>query len=246
MALQNDGKQYSDTIEVRAFDCDMDKALAISTVLKYMEEIADKHCSEQGFSYDRLLNDGVVFLLTSVQIKIHRAPKLRENLELTTWQRCVKGVQFIRDTQFVDREKKCVIEATGGWVLADPVAHKIKRPSDYFDVVQSQPERELFGNGRVKISTDAPKEKVGVRRVVFSDVDYNNHLNNTRYADIVCDFIPKLGVEKQIVEMDLVFAGEAYLGEDIEIFLSNPEEKIYMIFGTHSRGRCFEARVKVN
>lgn len=247
MGIENQGRQYSDFIEIRAFDCDMTKRIAVSPILKYMEEIADKHCSELGYSYDVLLNDGVVFLLTSVQIKIHRAPMLREKVKITTWQRCIKGVQFIRDTEFLDEQGNTLIEATCGWILADPVNHKIKRPTDYKmgQVVNSQPERELFGSGRVKISVSEEKEKVANRTVVFSDVDYNNHLNNTRYADIISDFIPNLGKDVEISEIDLVFAGEAYLGEDIEIFRAKIEDNIYVINGTHSRGRCFESRVKV-
>ncbi len=247
MALENEGRQYSDIIEVRAFDCDMTKGIAVSPVLKYMEEIADKHCSEMGYSYDVLLNDGVVFLLTSVQIKIHRAPKLREKVKVTTWQRCIKGVQFIRDTEFLDEQRNLLIEATCGWILADPVNHKIKRPTDYKmgEVVLSQPEKELFGSGRVKISVPEEKEKVATRRVVFSDIDYNQHLNNTRYADIISDFIPDLGKNVEICELDLVFAGEAYLDEDIDIFRTKIEDDIYIINGTHSRGRCFESRIKV-
>lgn len=247
MALENQGKQFSDIVEVRAFDCDMTKGLTPSAMLKIMEEIADKHCSSMGYSYDVLLNDGVVFLLTSAQIKVHRAPKLREELKVTTWQRCIKGVQYIRDTEFLDLQGNCVIESTCAWILADPVNHKIKRPTDYKggEVVPSQPERELFGGGRVKISLPEEKEKVANRTVVFSDVDYNHHLNNTRYADIITDFVPNLGKDVEICELDLVFAGEAYLGEDIEIFRTKIEENTYVINGTHSRGRCFESRIKV-
>lgn len=247
MALEMGGKQYSENIEVRAFDCDMTKRIALSPVLKYMEEIADKHCTENGFSYDVLLNDGVVFLLTSVQLKFHRIPKLREKMTVTTWQRCIKGVQFIRDTEFLDEEGNLLIEATCGWILADPVNHKIKRPTDYRmgEVVLSQPEKELFGSGRVKISIPENAQKVATRRVVFTDIDYNNHLNNTRYADIISDFVPDLGEKVEICELDLVFAGEAYLNEDIEIFRTKTEDDTYIINGTHSRGRCFESRVKV-
>ena len=247
MGIENQGRQYSEIIEVRAFDCDMTKRIALSPVLKYMEEIADKHCSENGYSYDVLLNDGVVFLLTSLQMKIHRAPKLREKVKITTWQRCIKGVQFVRDTEFLDEDGNILIEATCGWILADYINHKIKRPTDYKmgEVVNSQPERELFGSGRVKIAVPDEKEKVADRMVVFSDVDYNQHLNNTRYADIICDFIPNLGKEVEICELDLVFSGEAYLNENIEIFRTETEENTYVINGTHSRGRCFEAKVKV-
>ncbi len=247
MALEMGGKQYSENIEVRAFDCDMTKRIALSPVLKYMEEIADKHCSDVGFSYDVLLNDGVVFLLTSVQLKFHRIPNLREKLKVTTWQRCIKGVQFIRDTEFLDSNGNCVIESTCGWILADPENHKIKRPTDYRmgEVVLSQPEKELFGSGRVKISIPENSEKVATRRVVFTDIDYNQHLNNTRYADIISDFIPDLGKDVEICELDLVFAGEAYLGEDIDIFRTKCDDNTYIINGTHTRGRCFEARVKV-
>ena len=139
------------------------------------------------------------------------------------------------------------LNTTCGWILADPINHKIKRPTDYKmgQVVENQSEKELFGSGRVKISIPEDSQKVATRTVVFSDIDYNNHLNNTRYADIVSDYIPDLGKDVEICELDLVFAGEAYLDEDIEIFRAKIEDDTYVINGTHSRGRCFESRVKV-
>jgi len=182
-----------------------------------------------------------------VQLKFHRIPKLREKMTVTTWQRCIKGVQFIRDTEFLDEEGNLLIEATCGWILADPINHKIKRPTDYKmgQLVENQSDKALFGSGRVKISIPENSEKIATRRVVFTDIDYNNHLNNTRYADIISDFVPDLGEKVEICELDLVFAGEAYLNEDIEIFRTKTEDDTYIINGTHSRGRCFESRVKV-
>lgn len=246
LGLSPDGKQYSEKIEVKAFDCDMTRRMSVSSMLRYMEEVADHHLTEFGLPYSILAQDGVVFLLATVQIKVHRLPTLRENLTVTTWQRCVKGVKFFRDTEFCDSDGNIVIESTSVWVLCDPAEHKIKRPRDYekCSLIKNN-ERELFGDGKVSAKLTENAQKIDTRRVVYSDIDYNHHLNNTKYADIICDYVEGLGKTCEITEFSILFSSEAFLGDELDIMCEKKDCRSYAFVGNHPRSKCFEATVCV-
>ena len=70
-------------------------------------------------------------------------------------------------------------------------------------------------------------ETVGQKTVRLSDVDYNGHMNNTNYVDMLCDYIPELTAgTHRVTVMRIHFSKEAPIGETIEIKrLRTPDDK---------------------
>ena len=56
------------------------------------------------------------------------------------------------------------------------------------------------------------------RTIRFSDIDYNGHMNNTVYADIMFDFLPSEFREKAPKEVAINFKNELLEGETMDVF----------------------------
>ena len=87
-------------------------------------------------------------------------------------------------------------------------------------------------------------ESAGVWKVRISDTDWNHHLNNAAYLDILWDFLPE-GVEIENLGLITVcFLSQALPGDEISVFRSIENGELYMR-GVHGRGPCFEIKVKL-
>ena len=60
-------------------------------------------------------------------------------------------------------------------------------------------------------------ELAGTRRVTYSDVDYNGHMNNTKYPDMLCDFLPD-ATRRRVSGLSLSYLHEAPYGFDLSVY----------------------------
>jgi acyl-ACP thioesterase len=82
-----------------------------------------------------------------------------------------------------------VAQACSHWVLLDLKTHLPCRADAYR--YNYEPEEPLDLVPPRRFVTPDEMVCVGERKIVYSDLDYNGHMNNTRYPDMVCDFLPK-------------------------------------------------------
>jgi hypothetical protein len=62
-------------------------------------------------------------------------------------------------------------------------------------------------------------KKAGERRAVYSDVDYNGHVNNTRYIQWIQDIMdPAILEQCERARLDINYLGEVKSGETVELW----------------------------
>ena len=99
-------------------------------------------------------------------------------------------------------------------------------------------EHKLLVGEKFKIpkeTADSMRE-VGIKTVSYSDLDYNGHMNNTYYLDVLCDFIPELAAGTHRVSFVRIhYSKEAPLGDRLRVMstegvaLSDEERKEYPV-----------------
>lgn len=234
-------KSYTWPIRVTSFDADSRRRLKLSAILRYQQEAGELQLRSGGLPYERLYDDGIIFVTSRSRVRIKRWPLMAEELNLTTWHRENRGVQFYRSYQFADGSGQNVIEATTCFVIIDPVTHRLQRPK-VFDRygITIQPTRvpDVKDPEKIIVPTDLPH--VDSRVIRYSDVDYNGHLNNTIYADLLGDYLPG-GMEHQTIsEFSINFTGEALEGEALDIHAGMAGDRA-VVTGVGHKGPCFEA-----
>ena len=141
----------------------------------------------------------MVFLLSREHIVVHKPLKAGEKITVTTWPVKAKGAQFRRTVIITDETGERMASIYTGWTLADPVQHKILRPSAFpYALNISEPAEE----GEEKIAglrpNRAEETESGVPLMVrYSNTDCNGHLNNAVYGDLALDCLPLEVLETQ-------------------------------------------------
>jgi medium-chain acyl-[acyl-carrier-protein] hydrolase len=236
-------KEYADKRRVASYEVGAQCLLKLSVLMRMCQEISSRNMELLGLSYERMRADGIVFLLITNRIKIKRMPLHGEEIVIKTHPRGVLGAQFYRDFEFYLGPEK-IIEVMQTSVIADSNTHRILRPKQFFEYGIFSDEKVAQEDRIPKLSITESLPFLGERPVRFSDLDYNCHLNNTVYGDIITDYLPGGARGRQYEEVQINYITESALGDVLKIYGEERDGQILMQ-GVNERGCGFTALAKL-
>lgn len=240
--------KYSRKFTTKWHDTDANRIVTTSKILMYMQETGNLQCKDFGNPLDEMRDEkGQGFILGSISLKVFKPIYAYEDIEVFTWCKETRGFSFLRYFEIV-RDGEVVASASSTWALVDINNKTLVRGDESMDKFYpiDTPMDESILPKKVRIKRDAPLTQIGERRIMFSDIDYNMHMNNTKYPDMVFDFLPQRE-EKYISEISLSYVKEAHYGDTISVNLVSVDENgYYEVVTKNSAGeRCLECKVKL-
>lgn len=247
-------ENYILPVRLTSFDIGATRKMKYSMILRLLQESAGRQLEKTGLGYSVLRETyGMVFLLVSAAVQIHRLPACGETVEAETWLSGIQGAKFLRSLRLRVDGEICA-EVGSHWVLVDPDSHHVLRPAR-FQALKERPPKPggpspilvekqrpglLFGEHAIK---DGVLHE-GKRRVRYSDLDSNRHVNNAVYLDMLCDFFPGgfAGHAFSSIKIDLL--REAKENEWIAIRACRKNEQVYYE-GQIDGHPCFVATVQL-
>lgn len=228
--------------EVTFGQCDRNEKIRMSGLLDKVACFGGYDYDARGMTREVLLGMGYAFLLSRVAIHLHRQPRYSDVLRVQTWENGAKGAHMQRVFEMTDQRGQLCVSCKSDWVLVDPVNHKITRPRTFVhdDFIACPMEIDCPDPKKILLPREG-LEELGVRRVVWSDLDGNGHLYSGRYGDIVWDHLPEDLRDLEVREFYINYSKEATLGQELRM-LGAREEGAYRIEGVGPGGTCFTAR----
>lgn len=233
---------YEWKTRVATTDVGPDRLLTPTAQLQYQQEAGERHFGEGNLGFETIAQLGMAFLLLQNHAVIYRRPQANEEIVVKTWSHSVKGVKFFRAYRFEDKDGKTLIDSTASFVLVDVHAHTMLRPSQFpapithhGDLPHSCPLPE-----RLKMPESG--EDCGTHTVMLSQLDFNGHLNNTRYADIVFDHLP-IDTAQTMRGFSVAFVHEAKLGDTMTLTRATDENGDILMTAQNGGDTCFTAKV---
>lgn len=239
---------FSIKIRVTAHDIDTNCLATPTSVAKYMMEAVDSNMLACSPSYQELMNKGLSFVVSRNSIQVFRPLKEYEEYTVETWATPSKSVSFPRSYRIKSGEET-VAAGLAIWALIDQNEGRLVKGTD-FSVegygIGEQIELEL--PPRFRLPSDRDFEKVGEKQVLYSDCDRNFHMNNTKYYDMLCDYIPDRASVYMSSAM-INFMSEAPLGCKLDVFISKGEtegdETVYYFYTEAEGKNNIQARIGV-
>lgn len=195
--------------------------IKISQLMKLHEKIGELHLNVFGTESEKLRKTcGAAFIFTKCNILVHRPPLENEEIILKTWCSELKGVRFTRNYQTFDKIGNALTEAKCEVTTIDVESRKIIRPSAIpgFDCFLYNNEQENSCEKPQKIELPDDLQFVGVKKIETSDFDDNGHVNNTVYADIMCEFLHEGFNLSEIKGFNINFISEVLDCEKMSIY----------------------------
>lgn len=203
---------YTEKYQVRWHDTDAGREMRPSEVLAYMQECANHQFRTHAKTLDRMRDeDGVGFILSRIAIDFLSPIHAYEEIEVRTATCAGHGLSFPRRFEML-RDGRVVARAMSQWAMLRVCDRTLLRVEEAPLLFGDEPEIETAMPLRFRTPRELIFEKVGERRISHADLDYNMHMNNTKYPDTVRDFLPDpLGV--RVTGMSLSYHREAAFGD---------------------------------
>lgn len=222
-------------------DCDKHKRARVGALLSKAAAFAGYDYDARGLTHEKLYEMREAFLLSRVAMKIHRCPRVRDVLDITTRENGSHGAHMRRVFEFADQQGEVCVSVKSDWILVDPVSRKILRPSAFSAKPLGVYEKEVDCPEPRKIFLPREGlEELGKRKVMWSDLDGNGHLYSGNYGDIVWDFLPADLQEKTPKEFYMNYSKEATLGEELRLW-GYRDGAEYRMEGIGPQDVCFTA-----
>ena len=235
-------KEFEQTIVVKQNECDLNNRMRIAALLRAVQQISTDHCTALGVTDEMYRATHSGFLLAKMSVEVYDDIRVGEQLRLLTHPSMAKKAVYPRYTEIFHEDGRLAASVDARWILVDTENRKILRkcpeglPLDFGN--------ETVDSHDIAIPKIKDAQPVGELTVTYSRTDINRHLNNTEYADIICDHLPlELVSEKAIRKMVLSYHQEIRLGESAAICCKEEEEGWY-VCGQLLEKTAFEAWVQ--
>ena len=233
-------KYLEKTMTLRVSECGIDGRWRPGAILTEMQEAAGDHSAAMGCGRETLIRSGLVWVVTRIELHMARYPSYGESLTLRTFHRPHRHRFFPRFFEIRDGEGGMICQASSLWLLMDlQTRQSVSADRLPTALTENGDMPELMPLPGVIEIPDAP-EQVIPYRAVYTDLDANGHVNNTKYADWLCNALGRETMTAHPPETMIIhFNNEVRPEQQVEMRLRQDGTQYYLL-GLHERGNAFE------
>ena len=236
--------KYTQEYRIYENDVDFRKMATLGSLLRYCQQIGAEDAEHYGITPELYASTHTSYVLAKLALHITRTPRVEETITVQTEPEALRRAVNRRFTTFCDaqgREEVCV---DSHWVLIDTDKRMIlrKHPEQFADLWAEDVPLEL----PMRLPRVAPEdcETLGTQTAAYSRCDMNGHLNNTRYADIVCDAVPwQVWDSAQISDFIISYHREVPRGDSFTLRRARLAEDTFYFEGEREGKSAFEAQL---
>ena len=234
------------TMEITLEDVHVNRfnRLKSSMLLYFAQEAAGHHCKILGVDWDTLAQRRLFWALIRTHVEVKKLPVLGQTIRIETWPMPTTRSAYPRAMAAYDEAGELLFTSTSLWVLMDLDKRTMILPGRSGVTVEGI----LRGCETAAPGSLALKEteQASCRTVVYSELDRNGHMNNTRYLDWVDDLLASDFHENHPVkEITLCYLSEAREGQTITLRHGHTEPDIFRVDALRTRTDVGDAQERV-
>ena len=207
-------------------DVDASFKLKVPAIFRYFQDVALLATEESKVDSISLSKRNIDWVITRMSVQIKRLPKCDEEITVCTYPGKDMAMLYPRYFVILDANDNVIIRCTSLWALIDNISRKVivdreviaKLPGEDWDDEQLPlPEKIALPNNSKLI------EK---RTIHYSDLDFNSHMNNVRYVELLMDaHDSEFYKNKRVSSIVLNYIKELKEKEAVEVYTdaSSPE-----------------------
>ena len=237
---------WQETGSVRFSDIDRSDRITLSALFSYFQEAAINHAKELGAGRDVLESYKQAWILSRFSLVMDRRLYYDQAFVIRTWPRGTDKLFAVRDFDMRSLEGEVLVRAKSAWLIIDTEKRRIVRPqaitgkmplNEGIDSL-NEPARALEDNSRL--------QSFGSRTALYSDIDYNGHVNNVRYIQWIADISEPCILESaSSLRFDINYVNELKIGESAALFIGDSEGGLLAYEGRHENKTTFRAQLTI-
>ncbi len=209
---------------LRAGDFDKYDRIKPSAVLDLFQDAAGQHAEEIGLGFTSMIERGFLWVLVRVKFEIIDAPSRYQDIIVKTWPLKPHRLNYRREYCIEDKNGKALIIGSSEWVIIDSKERKLLAVPDLYPF-DSFREDTMFEGKLSKVHDFETNEASHIVNVGFSDLDINNHVNNTKYANYILDAVNPQ-TDDILKDFQIDYRKEVTLGTTLNIHCIRENETV--------------------
>ena len=205
--------KYSYEYEIKYQEVDGHKRLRLYNLENYLLEVAGLMADKLGFGIQKLHPRGLTWILTRMSVEMYELPTYCQKVRFETWLESNVHMLSTRNYRIYTGDK-LIGQCKSVWAVLDMKKREIVNCFDD-PIFEGSVDGEVIEMTRVRMTTLPEPTGVVPHKIVYSDIDYNEHCNSCRYLEAMTDaYLPDYYGKK--VRLDINYSKEAMLGEELQ------------------------------
>ena len=199
---------------VRFGAIDKSDSMTLSSVFDFFQEAAISHAENLGVGRADLARTNQLWILSRMSAQIDRRPGYGEAITVRTWPRGGEKLFAIRNFDIRGAADKPAVRASSCWLIIDMEKRRPLRPHFIMDALPQNDGLDTLPSGAPGLEEQKHLQKAAERRALYTDVDYNGHVNNVSYIRWIEDIMdPALLEQAGSMRLDINYLNEVLPGE---------------------------------
>lgn len=219
---------------LRASDFDKYNRIKPSAVLELFQDAAGQHAEEIGVGYDAMLARSYFWVLIRVKFRIMSNPAGSQKVILKTWPLEPHRLCYRREFCIENDAGERLIEGSSEWAVLHSEKRRLAADANLYPFTEGYHTEMIFEDKLSKVFDFEESCEARVVNPGFCEIDLNNHVNNTKYANYVMDTVaPKQDDVLEVFQID--YRREVFEGMQLHLFHKRDGNEI-LVKGVNDSG----------
>ena len=215
--------KYSYEYEIKYQEVDGHKRLRLYNLENYLLEVAGLMADKLGFGIQKLHPRGLTWILTRMSVEMYELPTYCQKVRFETWLESNVHMLSTRNYRIYTGDK-LIGQCKSVWAVLDMKKREIVNCFDD-PIFEGSVDGEVIEMTRVRMTTLPEPTGVVPHKIVYSDIDYNEHCNSCRYLQAMTDaYLPDYYGKK--VRLDINYSKEVLLGDELQTYYLVTEDGV--------------------
>ncbi len=233
-------KTYQEEMLLRTSNCDFMGTWRPSAIFEAMQEASGMHSHLLGCGRDVLIEKGIVWVLSRVEVQMEKYPRIGDRVTVETFPVKNRRWFFPRYFVFKDEQGNRLGYACSLWVLLDISTRKMAPPDVVLPLIPDNSDLTPPMGLPATVMEAGGLETEAIRQPAYTDLDVNFHVNNARYMDWLCDALGWEVLEKRcLASVCINYDAEVRPDQEVKLALALNGDA-FSLFGYHDGKRHFE------
>lgn len=222
--MDNNLTEYKADYFLSAAECNAQQEISLPLLAQRLIDISTAHASALGVGYEHLLKDNNAWVLSRLSIELSRFPSINKPYSLITWVEDLNRHFSERIVELRDDSGDVIGYGRLTWVAINIVT---RRPADLTSLLDriTPSERRCPIERHPRLGPLGIPDHVTMYKFQYSDIDFNRHVNSTRYIQFILD---RWGVNhydlNRVSRFDISYHSEAHFDDVVEVRCKGDEE----------------------
>lgn len=220
---------YQNQYHLRTSDFDRWNRIYPSTVLDMFQDVAGDHAKQLGIALGEESGSEFIWVLAKTKYKMLCEEFPSKIVTVRTWPHKPDGINFRRDYVIEGENGESLVKGTSDWVVISAVKRKIVLLKNLYPFEKAEFCEESTFDGRLpRLNITQADDNAYEVCPGFTDIDINNHVNNTKYANFVLNAIDP-GKENVIDTFRIDYHKEIFCGQTVLLHKKYDDAVVYTL-----------------